>query len=327
LELAADSRYSLALDLAATVPTMAVVDVRGRIHARRSLEMPPRGAGVVEAVADAAADMLGSVGLGAGSISGLGISTPGLVDQASGVVVKSVRLGWYQVPLRAMLQPRFQWPVHIGKDTHVALLGEQWYGAGRNVQNLIYVWIGAGIAVAILVDGREYGGRSGKAGEFGHTLIRDDGPECACGNRGCIESLAGLDAISRRMASLSTEETGACAQTESCRTGCPTPDPMKVLSAAEAGDPVAVRVVREAGTSLGVGLANLINLFDPECIILGGQIRAEDRTYVTAAIETARTLSLAEIEATVSIAVSRLGSDAGLLGGAALVWRESFRST
>ena len=108
---------------------------------------------------------------------------------------------WCHVPLKSILQSHFEVPVFVGKDTTTAILGEQWYGAARHANNLIYVWVGTGIAVGILLDGRVYAGATGMAGEFGHTSIEWNGARCKCGNEGCLEGLASLEAIATKAAS------------------------------------------------------------------------------------------------------------------------------
>lgn len=355
LQLARNSRLAIAVDLAATDLMVALTNVKGEILRRTKREIVTDSGLMVPRMIEAIKEVMSCPGVGRAKIAGIGVTTPGLVDQTTGTIIKSVRLDWYHVPIKAILQNHFEVPVFVGKDTHAAILGEQWYGAGKNADSLIYVWVGAGIAIGILLDGRIYTGATGMAGEFGHTSIQCNGARCKCGNEGCLEGLASLEAVAMRAGEAlnhsdpgrnwAQAEAGFLEATIAGTTGREVQqelaepgevvtgerpmakpllrvDPVAVLEAACAGDPLACEVVDEAGRYLGVGIANLINLFNPERIIIGGQIRPRDERFVAASIEVAKKRALPEIGSTVRITVSEFGQDAGLMGATALVWRE-----
>ncbi|HHY98597.1 MAG TPA: ROK family transcriptional regulator [Firmicutes bacterium] len=327
LQVRKGSRYSLAADLAGTNLSVALTTITGEIVARVEKNMPADSGQAVDALIEAIGELRKANGVDPAKIVGIGVTTPGLIDRATGTVIKSVRLGWYGVPLKAILENALDFPVFIGKDTESAILGEQWYGIGRGVDNLIYVWVGTGIAIGILLNGQVYTGSTGMAGEFGHTSIQADGTRCRCGNEGCLEGLAGLEAISERAkgALMQGARSSIPGMTLDPNIGSPARiAPMSVLDAAAAGDPVAIEIVEDAGRKLGIGVANLINIFNPQVILIGGQIRPKDERFIAEVKRVAKQRALAEIASAVTIDVSHLGRDAGLMGGTALVWRNLF---
>ncbi|MGE5584368.1 MAG: ROK family transcriptional regulator [Bacillota bacterium] len=331
LQLARNSRLAIAVDMAATDLRVALMDVDGKILRRSVREIATDVALMVRRIVDAIKEVTSCPEVSRSTIVGMGVTTPGLIDEATGTVIKSVRLDWHHVPLRAILQSHVEVPVFVGKDTTAAILGERWYGAARRADNLIYVWVGAGIAVGLLLDGRVYAGTTGMAGEFGHTSIEWNGARCKCGNEGCLEGLASLEAIATRAASRALFVEDAVTREkpagETRARADARVDPFAVLDAACTGDLRAREIVREAGRYLGVGIANLINLFNPELIVVGGQIRPKDREFTATAIEVAKRRVLPELGSSVTITVSDFGPDAGLMGAAALVWREVLGSS
>ncbi|NLG80298.1 MAG: ROK family transcriptional regulator [Firmicutes bacterium] len=327
LQLARNSRLAIAVDLAATELMVALTNVKGEILRRSKREIAMDIAVTVPRMVDAIKEVMTCPEVGGATIVGIGVTTPGLIDQATGTIIKSVRLDWYHVPLKSILQRHFEVPVFVGKDTATAILGEQWYGAARHADNLIYVWVGTGIAVGFLFDGRVYAGATGMAGEFGHTSIEWNGARCKCGNEGCLEGLASLGAIASKASCRALSEENAVTREHPVREARARVDPFAVLDAACIGDLRAREIVREAGRYLGVGIANLINLFNPERIVIGGQIRPKDKEFIDTAIEVAKSRVLPEPGSSVTITVSDFGPDAGLIGAAALVWREILASS
>lgn len=327
LQLARNSRLAIAVDLAATELTVALTNVKGEILRRSKREIVTEIAVMVPRILDAIQEVMTCPEVGGATIVGIGVTTPGLIDQATGTIIKSVRLDWYHVPLKSILQRHFEVPVFVGKDTATALLGERWYGAARDADNLIYVWVGTGIAVGFLLDGRVYAGATGMAGEFGHTSIEWNGARCKCGNKGCLEGLASLGAIATKASCRALSEENAVTREHPVPEAQARVDPFAVLDAACTGDLRAREIVREAGRYLGVGIANLIDLFNPERIVIGGQIRPKDKEFIDTAIEVAKSRVLPEPGSSVTITVSDFGPDAGLIGAAALVWREILGSS
>lgn len=205
------------------------------------------------------------------SIVGVGIGSPGPLDRVSGRVLLTPNLGWTNFALRDAIREGTGLPAALDNDANCAVLGEWWQGAARGTKFVVGITVGTGIGGGIIIDGRLYHGYSGVAGELGHTTIDADGRLCKCGNYGCLEAYAAGPAIARRAV-------------EAIRTGVETTLPdyvngklddltaQTVYEAANEGDDLAVEVVRETSRLLGVGIANLVNIFNPEVVVLCGGV-------------------------------------------------------
>lgn len=203
-------------------------------------------------------------------LRGIGISCGGPLDTRTGKVYSPPNLpGWEGVPVRDMFEAAFPGvPVLLENDANATALAEWRWGAGRGARNVVYLTQGTGIGGGLILEGRLYRGTNDLAGEVGHQTILPDGPLCGCGKRGCLEALASGPAIARRARErLAAGETG---------TRLPPPDvapqdvtARHVVEAAHAGDPLAQSVLAEAGEYMGIGIANLIQILNPETVILG----------------------------------------------------------
>ena len=213
-------------------------------------------------------------------IAGIGVGAPGPLNPYSGVVVHAPNLpGWEDVPLRQLIAERFCVPVALGNDANLAALGEQRFGAGRGVDDLVYMTISTGIGGGIISGGELFLGHGGFAGEVGHQTILAGGPLCGCGNHGCLEALAAGPAIGRMGREAAEEGRGeallALAGGDVSRISA-----RVVSQAAAAGDATAIEIIRRAATYVGIGLANLANILNPELFVLGGGVTVEERALV-----------------------------------------------
>lgn len=190
----------------------------------------------------------------ASRLLGVGVGISGFVHSSQNHLMYSPILGWKDEDLGTPLQRMFDCPVSISNDVNALALGEKWHGVGQNFRNFICVTVGEGIGAGIYLEGHLYEGASGGAGELGHTCIQINGPQCRCGEYGCLEALASDDFLAR----------------EAQRYGLPG-DPGKLVKAVEKGDEKARDIFQQMGKHLGVGLKNLINLLNPEAIIIGGE--------------------------------------------------------
>jgi len=247
----------------------------------------------------------------------MGVAAPGPLDPAQGVVFGAPNLpGWDRVPLRDLLARHFGCPVLLGNDCNLAALGEWRHGAGQGVRHLVYLAIGTGIGGGAIIDGRLLLGAHGLAAEFGHMLVDPSAPLCGCGQHGHLESLASGPAIGRRMAELLAELTGAETRGEAYSAS-------QVGQAASGGDPIALRVIEDAGTIIGKHLASLVHAFDPERIVLGGGVsRLGEMILEPIRDAFAAALMHPAYRDRVTIAAAALGDDAGLIG-AMLLARET----
>ncbi len=212
-------------------------------------------------------------------VIGAGVGAPGPLDTRSGVVLLTPNLGWVNMPLRQRLQDGLGLRAALDNDANCAVLGEWWRGAARGTRNTIGLTIGTGIGGGIIIDGRLYHGASDIAGEFGHITIDANGRRCKCGNYGCIEAYASGPNIALR--AVEALESGAESSLPSYVGGeLSKITAQTVYKAAQAGDELALEVVRDTAKFLGAAIGGLINIFNPEAVVIvGGVTLAGDSLF------------------------------------------------
>ncbi|MEU5166165.1 ROK family protein [Streptomyces mutomycini] len=300
-------RHVIALDVGGTGMKAALVGADGALlHEARRATGRDRGAeAVVETILGFAADLYayGEKHLGEGAVAA-GVAVPGIVDAEHGIAVYAANLGWRDVPLRKLIGDRLGGiPVALGHDVRTGGLAEGRIGAGRGADRFLFVPLGTGIAGAIGIAGTIEAGAHGCAGEIGHIVVRPDGPECGCGQRGCLETLASAAAVSRAWAAAS---------------GDPDADAADCAEAVASGDPVALRVWQDAVEALAAGLVTALTLLDPRTLIIGGGLAEAGETLFTplrAAVEERVTFQKLP-----HIVPAALGDTAGCLGAGLLAW-------
>ena len=211
--------------------------------------------------------------ISASDILGIGVSVPGAVSPEKGIIPESPNLpGWKGIRIKDILRKKFRRPVFINNDAKASALAEKLFGIGNKVNNFIYVTVSTGIGSGIIIGGELVTGASFSAGEIGHTTIIPGGPQCNCGKRGCLEALSSGTAIAaqakRMMEAGKFNELGSYKM----RPGNGRLTAEIVADAAREGDPLAIQILRNAGHFLGIGLANVINILNPEVVVLGGGV-------------------------------------------------------
>ena len=200
----------------------------------------------------------------------MGIAAPGPIDIPAQILLGPPTLpGWHDVPLAAMLGERLGLPVRLENDGNAAALGEWRFGAARGVRSLVFVTVSTGIGGGVVVDGHLLHGRRGMAAEIGHMTITGEGEPCFCGAVGCLEAVASGTALGRRAARATAPGDGSALRRLS---GDADPSGRDVIEAARAGDPLALALVEEEGRWLGIGFTNLLHLYAPEVVVVGGGI-------------------------------------------------------
>jgi glucokinase len=221
-------------------------------------------------------------------IVGVGAGAPGPLDTKSGIVLLTPNIGWVNMPLRQIIRDRLGLPAELDNDANCAVLGEWWVGAARGTRHAIGITIGTGIGGGLILDGRLYHGASDVAGEIGHTTIDTEGRRCKCGNYGCLEAYASGPNIAMR--AIEAIEAGA----ETRLPGYVGGDMSRITAqtvyeAAHDGDELALEVVNDTAKFLGAGVANLLNVFNPEVVVIcGGVTLAGDHLFIPLRRETAR---------------------------------------
>jgi len=247
-------------------------------------------------------------------IGGIGIGSTGPIDPIRGLIQNPYTLpNWDDLPIVEHLNAQFQLPTCLLGDCQAAALGEQWAGAGRGAQNMIYITVGTGIGGGLIMNGRLYQGVGFAAGEVGHQVIDINGPDCYCGAKGCWEMLASGPAIVRRAADNVPESSLIMTLAGQDRAKITA---LLVARAAEQGDPFAIELQNQTAFYLGVGLANLLNIFSPDVAVLGGGVMGSWPAYEPVIIKTVKSRGTMIPFEKIRIAPASLGLNAGITGAA-----------
>jgi glucokinase len=313
-------QFSIGFDLGGTTMSAALVDASGHIHQIAEVDTHPEHEAQVTLgrMIDLIAPLIASAHAQSQEVVGIGIGIAGLVDTYTGWVHTAPNLPqWKNLAVGPPIAAHFQLPVRIDNDVRVAAMGELAYGAGQGRQHLICLTVGTGIGSALILNGQLHRGASLSAGELGHIpVIRDGGPHCGCGSHGCLESVAGTQgilALAQRYIARGLAPQLAQMVTEKGKL-----TPALISQAATAGDTGAIAVWHEVGTWIGTGLAGVVNLLNPERIIIGGGI-AQAGELLFAPIREAIRLRAFELPAQAAELVpAALGPEAGLIGASVL---------
>ncbi len=308
LQLEPSAGYVVGLKLMEQAAALAVTDLAANVVFHEVHRVDVRGQGPTAAVEPVRA-ALRAARIAPERLYGVGVGLSGVIDAEAGVCRYSALLGWRDVDVRAPLEAALGHRVWVDNDVNTLAIYEQWFGAGRGQSNVLVVTVGRGVGLGIVAQGAFYRGSTGGAGEFGHTTLVPDGPECSCGKQGCLEAYVSDAAIVRAA-------RGA---------GCEVEDVAAVRAAAQRGDPGARQAYDEAGRALGIGLANLVNLFDPGLIVLAGEgAVAGDLLFGPMRAALARYV-FDRLGANLRIVIEPSGDESWARGAASLVLRELFR--
>jgi glucokinase len=278
---------------------------------------------VIERIARCVRDAVDECDLSLKQFKGIGVGAPAAVDPESGKVIFAPNLKWEDVPLKKELEKQLDTPVFVENDCNICTLGVYETELSPKPRNLIGIFLGTGIGGGLIIDGKLFGGFNKTAGEIGHMVLEVNGPKCGCGNKGCFEALASRTAIYRRLQAavkdgektVLTEMLGD--NLEDMRSG----DLRKAL---KREDKLVAKVIEEAAEYTGIAVANLINVFNPDMIVLGGGvIDALEDEMMAIIVETAKDYAMPGTAKGIEIIASRLGDDAGITGAAVLARKET----
>jgi glucokinase len=307
-------REAVGIDVGGTKTAAARVGGDGRVLALETLPTPADDVDATIATIVEAARAVITADVGA-----IGIAAAGLVEWKSGELVFAPNLAWRQVPLTRFLTSELGVPVVADNDNTAAAWGEYVFGAGRGHEDLLLVGVGTGIGGGIVSGGRLFHGAHGFAAEIGHIVMDPTGPFCGCGNRGCWEQLASGQAVTR--AARAAVREGRESVLAELTAGDPhrITGPM-VTQAAREGDAVSIAILADVGHWLGVGIGGLVNILDPEIVVMaGGVAEAGDLLLDPARRAYRDTVEAAEMRPDVPIVLAELGNHTGVVGAAALV--------
>ena len=328
--------YVLGIDLGGTKILSAVFDDSGQIRSRH-YSLTPAAEGpdaVIEAILESSRIVVKAASMEIADLLAVGLAAPGLISAQKGIVHTSPNLpGWKDLPLGHIVEKALGKPVFLINDAHAAAVGELHFGAGRGCHHFIYITISTGIGGGLILNGDIYEGSGGFGGEIGHMVIDDDGPLCSCGNRGCWEMMASGKAMEReaRRCIESGAKTNILSFCLSERSEGPQSLPIDCITAktihaaALAGDVLALELISRNAYYLGVGLANIINIFNPERIVIGGGLANMGDMLLKPAIEEAGRRAFKQMFQTVRFVTAELGGDSGVIGAAAYARQQSLK--
>lgn len=305
-----DRSIAVGVDIGGTNVKLALVDRGGAVIAKKII---PTGQAVRRRnlylrLKEAIERMMQRDNISWQRVKGIGIGVPGLLNSDSGRVFFAPNLDWKNVNLVEELKQIFNVPIAIQNDANVAVLGEAWKGAGTGVNNIVMLTIGTGVGSGVVINGRLYAGQ-GVASEIGHMVIDPRGPNCSCGSSGCMEALVAAPAIKKRALEKGIGDKRLVGIKE-------------IFSRAEAGERKALEVISTSAEYLGIGIANVINIFNPEVVIVGGGVAKGGNLLMKPAVAVAKRYSLDAAMANVSITTAQLENDAGVVGAAGLLFQK-----
>lgn len=315
----------IGVDFGITKIITALLDPNAKILARvdKPIETRLDGSEAIQLMIDTVKKVADENELGLQEVKGIGLAIPGLVDTRAGISLDPMHYNWKNLPIKSMIEKEFGLPVIVDNDGNAMALGEFWFGIKQEVKNLICINVGGGVGSGIVINGEVYRGFTESAGEIGHSTVQRNGPKCACGNYGCLEALTSGPAIARQ--TVEAIEKGARTIIKDLVKGRLKKITAKlVYEAAKRGDQLAIDILEGAGEYLGIGIANVIDHFDPEMIIISGGVAQAGDLILEPARKVAKEKVWDLPAKRVQIVPSALGKEAGVIGAATLILKEVF---
>lgn len=312
------TEVALGIDLGGTNLRAAVIDREGAIlfqSTRKTLadEGPDAVIGrIAEAIIEAAEKCQVPANVA------VGVAAPGPLNPRTGIIHAAPNLpGFRDLPLAERLQALTGRTIYLGNDANAAALGELYFGAGKGHRNIVYVGLGTGVGGGVISEGRLIDGWQGMGAELGHTTVDFNGPRCTCGSAGCVEAFCSAWALRR-----DAQMIVAAGRGEAIRQAAQNdePGPLALAIAAEQGDAEALAVLDRAGEALGAGLANFVNIFNPEVLVIGGGVAEIGEPLLGPARRMLDAFAFPAMRAGVQLVHSSLGLNTGIYGAAALVF-------
>lgn len=308
------SSYVIGAELSTATLTVLLTDLAATVQRRAqcALDIAAGPDACLPRVVELIERVVREAGVPAEKLLGAGIGVPSPLAYASGRPVNPPVLpGWHDAPLRPWIERALRLPVFVENDANLGALAEQRWGAAQGRRNVAYIYHGsAGIGAGLILDGRLYRGDVGSAGEIGHLIVDEHGPPCRCGVRGCLEAVAGAPRL--------------LAQARAH--GLPSDHVRRIVALALQGAPPALAIVREAGEHLGVAISSLLNMINPGCVVIGGELAQAGDALLGPLQAMLRRCSLPAAVAHVAVEPGALGDDVIALGAVSLVMQQIFVS-
>lgn len=314
-------KYVVGIDIGGTKLATVVADSTGQIISKvRRPTLAEKGPDyALQLLFEMVRETITQAGLEQNAISAIGVSCGGPLDTKTGVVYSPPNLpGWDALPLKAQLESAFQLPVAIENDANASALAEFRFGGGRGYEVVLYITMSTGIGGGIVVNGQIYHGANDSAGEVGHQILLPEGPRCGCGKRGCLEALCSGPAIARR-AKAAVQKHSTTAILTLTDGSIENIKSEHVLEAARQGDTLALKLVNETAYYMGWGIANVVNILNPDIVLLGTIAIAAGDLLLTPIRQTVSTFAMARPAESVKIMPAQLGEVLGDLAAIALI--------
>ena len=312
-------KYRIGVDVGGTNVKIALVDKEGSIvYSNTTPTRTEMGYEyTISNIKQAIVDLMKETKTDKNSIEGIGFGFPGQIDCDAGVVRVSPNIpGWINVPIAKIIEKEFGIPTKVDNDVRCAALGELAFGAGKGCKNLICITVGTGIGSGLIINGKLVRGADNAAGEIGHIKLQmHDGPICGCGDSGCLEAFASGPSI----VAMAQEYILGGKSTKYRELANPEITPYVVAEAAKQGDKVALKIFERMGKYIGIGLASVVNLLNPEKIVIGGGVADAGDILFKPLIDTLKKRAMPIQAKSVSVVHAQLGNAAGVIGASLLI--------
>ena len=310
-------KYSIGIDLGGT--KILIVDKNtGEVleHIKKKTKKDKGPKNIIRKMLEGIEELLEISGKNLDEISSIGVGSAGQIDRENGIIIAAANLDCYDLNLKKILTDKFNIPVYVGNDVEIATIGEQKFGAGRNCDDFVCVFVGTGVGSAIVKDGKIITGATGTAGEIGHIIVDLNGRQCSCGAHGCLEAYASRSAIERRIEGALKKGRKSCIL-DYLETGKSITSRM-IQKSIEREDELVLQCVTEASEYLSGGIASIINFINPKLIILGGGLIEAVDYFYQKTIKKAKAKSLPVPAEKIQFKKAMLGDYSGVIGAAFL---------
>lgn len=314
-----EKQYVIGVDLGGTKISTALAELNGNILNENTIPTNAKDGeeAVLSRIIYAIEQILELTGKRADEIKTIGIGSPGPLDSKKGVILETPNIPFKNFQLVKPIEDRFEIPTYLENDANAAAIGEFMFGAGRNTKNMIYITVSTGIGAGAIVEGKIYRGNTCNALELGHSTILPDGPRCNCGNYGCLEVLSSGTAIAR----VANEQLKA--GKDSSLKNYEVVTSYEVFQEAKKGDKLSLDVLNKCLQYLGIGIANIITIMDPEVVVLGGGVSLAGDIVFDRVNEVVNERCFKVLKENCRVVPAALGKQSGVVGAVALAIMES----
>jgi glucokinase-like ROK family protein len=320
LEFNYNARYTLGVDMGATHITVIIMKLNGQVIARknRNVDVIHQPYLSLDSILEMIASILDERHLTYEDLLGVALTVPApLIDEQTGEFLTYYMPAWAGILPVNYLRQTINLPIYVENDANSASLAEKYWGIGRGYDNLAYIKLGTGVGAGLIIDNEIYRGVNGNAGEIGHTTIEASGRLCRCGNHGCIESYVGIPGLLRDVREGLRNDPNWQSNLDALKID-------QIIDAANNGNEVCTQVIAKAGKYMGIGIANLVNLFNPGLVVIGGELTAAGDLFLNSVLSSIRERSIPFGIHREKLVLGELGSDAVAVGAATLVMLNAF---